>query len=460
MPYLYATPEDVREMLAAIGVDSVEDLFAPIPDDLRLPRPLRLPPAMSEMELDAHLTELAEHNRHAGQLTCFLGGGIYDHFIPAAVDAIGSRSEFYTSYTPYQAEASQGNLQAMFEFQSLVARLTGMDVANSSLYDGASSAAEAVLMALAGGQDRQTIVVPDSLHPEYRQTIATYLDHIDAELVTVPCPGGTLQPADLDRVLDDLAAAGKAAAAVVVQQPNFFGLVEQASELTHVARQRGALVVSVFDPISLGLLKRPGDYGADIAVAEGQSLGTPMSYGGPVLGILACRQDLVRRIPGRIVGETVDRRGNKCFVLTLQTREQHIRRDKATSNVCTNQALFAVRASVYLALLGPQGLRETAQLCRDKARYLADRLCQHERFSLAFDKPFFKEFVVRDAERDVPGLLARAQRGGFLAGVPLAPWFPELSDCFLVAVTEKRTRAQLDSLVEALAARASTPLPV
>jgi len=444
MPYLYNTPEDQQEMLEAIGAGSIDELFAPIPDELKLGRALRLPPALSEMELDQHLRELAALNQHAGAKTCFLGGGSYDHFVPAVCDVIGSRSEFYTSYTPYQAEASQGNLQAMFEFQSLITRLTGMDVANSSLYDGASAAAEAVLMALHAGATRNKVVVPSSLHPEYRQTIATYLANIDAEVVTLDCPGGVID-------VDALAGAvdGKTAA-VVVQQPNFFGCVEEVDRVAATAKACGALVVSVFDPISLGLLKRPGDYGADIAVAEGHTMGTPMSYGGPYLGIMACDQALVRRMPGRIVGETKDRRGKRCFVLTLQTREQHIRRDKATSNVCTNQALFAVRASVYLAQLGPQGLRETANLCLQKSRYLAEQLRESERFSLAFGQPTFKEFVIRDAENDVDGLLKAALDAGYLAGLPLGRWYPKLSDCLLIAVTERRTKQEIEGLASTL----------
>jgi glycine dehydrogenase subunit 1 len=455
MPYLYNTPEDQREMLAAIGAASIDDLFAPIPAELRFQGDLDLPPALTEMELDAHLNQLAARNQHAGQLVSFLGGGIYDHFVPAVVDAIGTRSEFYTSYTPYQAEASQGNLQAMFEFQSLITRLTGLDVSNSSLYDGASSAAEAVLMAIAGSGKPQSILVPDTLHPEYRQVIATNLENLAAHQTVIPCPAGILEADALEAALVAAKEQGAPAAAVVLQQPNFFGVIENASQLTQIAHHHGALLIAAFDPISLGMLKRPGDYGADIAVAEGQALGTPMSCGGPVLGILAASQALVRRIPGRIVGETVDRRGNKCYVLTLQTREQHIRRDKATSNVCTNQSLFAVRASVYLAQLGPQGLRETAQLCWHKANYLASQLCQHERFSLAFSGPFFKEFVVRDADNDVAGLLAEAQKQGFLAGIPLGKWYPELSDCLLVAVTERRTRAELDSLAGVLASQSA-----
>ena len=453
MPYLYNTPEDQREMLAAIGADSIDDLFAPIPDDLQLKRPLNLPPALSELELDQHLRQLSVLNQHVGAKACFLGGGSYDHFVPAVCDAIGSRSEFYTSYTPYQAEASQGNLQAMFEYQSLITRLTGMAVANSSLYDGASAAAEAVLMALHAGGSRTKIVVPASLHPDYRQTIATYLENLDAEVVTLDCPAGVIDAHALAAVVDQHTAG------VIVQQPNFFGCVEDADAVAAVAKSAGAFLISVFDPLSLGLLKRPGDYGANIAVAEGHTLGTPMSYGGPYLGVMACDQSLVRRMPGRIVGETKDRRGKRCYVLTLQTREQHIRREKATSNVCTNQALFAVRASVYLAQLGPQGLRETANLCLQKSRYLAERLCQSERFSMAFDQPTFKEFVIRDAANDVEGLLKSALDGGYLAGLPLGRWYPELKDCLLIAVTERRTKAELDGLVQSFTALTSRRQP-
>jgi glycine dehydrogenase subunit 1 len=453
MPYLYNTPEDQQEMLAAIGAASIDELFSPIPDDLKLGRALQLPPALSEMELDQHLRQLAAGNQHAGQKVCFLGGGSYDHFVPAVCDVIGSRSEFYTSYTPYQAEASQGNLQAMFEYQSLISRLTGMAVANSSLYDGASAAAEAVLMALHAGGKRTKIVVPSSLHPEYRQTIATYLECIDAEVVALDCPGGVIEPNALAAAVDANTAA------VIVQQPNFFGCVEDADRVSEIAKAAGALVIAVFDPVSLGLLKNPGGYGASIAVAEGHTLGTPMSFGGPYLGIMACDQALVRRMPGRIVGETKDRRGKRCFVLTLQTREQHIRREKATSNVCTNQALFAVRASVYLAQLGPQGLRETAELCLQKSRYLAEQLCQSERFSLAFDQPTFKEFVIRDAENDVDGLLKSALDTGYLAGLPLGRWYPELADCLLIAVTERRTKQELDGLVQTLISKVARRQP-
>ncbi len=443
MPYLYNTPEDQQAMLEAIGAQSIDELFDPIPDELKLTRPLALPAAMSEVELDAHFRELQSNNGHAGEKVCFLGGGCYDHFVPAVVDTIGSRSEFYTSYTPYQAEASQGNLQVMFEYQSLITELTGMDVSNASLYDGASAAAEAVLMAL-GATGRKKIVVPASLHPEYRSTIVTYLENLDADVKLVETPGGVIDAEQLRAAVDDSTAA------VVLQQPNFFGCIEDAQSVAKIAQQAGALLIGVFDPISLGILKRPGDYGANIAVAEGHTMGTPMSYGGPFLGIMACDQSLVRRMPGRIAGQTVDRRGNRCYVLTLQTREQHIRREKATSNVCTNQGLFALRATVYLTQLGPQGLRETANLCLQKSRYAAEQLCQGERFTLAFDEPTFKEFVVRDAENRVDELMETALDAGFHAGVPLGQWYPELQDCFLVAVTEKRTKADIDRLVTTL----------
>jgi glycine dehydrogenase subunit 1 len=444
MPYLYNTPEDHAAMLAAIGANSIDELFAMVPADVRLRRPLAIPPAMSELELTQHMTALAEKNAHAGNKVCFLGGGSYDHFVPAVVDELAGRGEFYTSYTPYQAEVSQGNLQVVFEYQTLITQLTGLDVSNASLYDGGSAAAEAVLMAVSSTRRLGKVVVSASVHPEYRQTIATYLQNLGVDLVTIGTPDGVVSPRDLAAAVDSDTAC------VVVQQPNFFGCIEDAASLATIAHDAGALVVAVFDPISLGLLKRPGDWGADIAVAEGHTLGTPMQYGGPYLGIMACRESLVRRMPGRIAGQTVDRRGKRCFVLTLQTREQHIRREKATSNVCTNQGLFALRATIYLALLGPQGLRETANLCLQKSRYAAEQITKHERFELAFNAPTMKEFVIRDRRGRIDELISRALDAGFLAGVPLAKWYPEFEDCLLVAVTEKRTKSQIDELVKTI----------
>ncbi|MBN83366.1 MAG: aminomethyl-transferring glycine dehydrogenase [Planctomycetaceae bacterium] len=445
MPYIYNTPQDQQDMLEAIGVSSIEDLFDQIPPEVRLERPLDLAPAHCEMELSQHLSNLASQNLHAANSVCFLGGGSYDHFVPAVVDAIASRGEFYTSYTPYQPEVSQGNLQVMFEYQTLICQLTGMDVSNASLYDGGNAAAEAVLMAMSATKRNGKVVVPASVHPEYRQILETYLASLDTELVTVPADDGATALAALEATVDEDTAC------VLVQHPNFFGSVEQTEDIAHIAHQKGALLIVAFDPISMGLLKRPGDCGADIAVAEGQSLGTPMQYGGPYLGIMACREKFVRRLPGRIGGETVDRRGRRCWVLTLQTREQHIRREKATSNICTNQGLFALRAAIYLATLGPHGLRETAELCVQKANYARQQIMRTDRFSDAFNLPTFKEFVVRDQNNQVASMLQDAANQGILAGIPLQRWYPDLSDCFLVTVTEQRTKQQIDALANCLA---------
>ncbi len=444
MPYTFNTPQDQQDMLTAIGAASLEELFEQIPAQLHLNRPLDLPAAMSELELTQHMTELAECNEHTGKLVCFLGAGSYDHFIPAVVDAIASRGEFYTSYTPYQPEVSQGNLQAMFEYQTLICQLTGMDVSNASLYDGGSAVTEAALMCLSVTKRFGKVIVPETLHPEYREILATYFENISAEIVTIPTTDGIVSPADIEKAID------KDTACVILQNPNFFGCVEAVQEIADITHEAGALLVLSFDPISLGRLKRPGDMGVDIAVAEGQSLGSPMAYGGPYLGIMACRDHFVRRMPGRIAGQTVDRRGRRCWVLTLQTREQHIRRDKATSNICTNQGLFALRASVYLTALGPRGLQETADLCLQKAHYTAQEMLRNERFELAWSQPFFKEFVIRDRVGKVDVLMAAAREQGILAGVPLGRWYPELDDCFLVAVTEQRTCAQIDALANCL----------
>jgi glycine dehydrogenase subunit 1 len=443
--YILNTPDDQQAMLARIGVASVEDLFQNVPPELRLDRPLQVPPALTELELTQHLQALAARNRPAGDAVCFLGGGSYDHFIPAVVDAITSRSEYYTAYTPYQAEASQGSLQAFFEFQTLVCQLTGLDVANASLYEGGSAVAEAVLMALGIHPKRHKVLVAESVHPEYRRSLTTYVADLDVQVVTLPTPAGFLDPDDLKRAVDDETLC------VVVQHPNFFGCLEEPEALANVAHDKGALFVASFDPVSLGILKRPGQYGADIAVAEGQGLGVPMAYGGPYLGLLACREEFVRKMPGRLVGQTVDRNGKRCWVLTLQTREQHIRREKATSNICTNQGLLALRATVHLAALGPQGLRETAELCLRKAHYAADRLAQVAGTKLRFNRPFFKEFTI-DVPGPVPAVLGQLLAAGYHAGLALGRWYPALPNAVSVAVTEKRTRAEIDGLADAYAA--------
>ncbi len=445
MAYFPNTPEDRRAMLQAIGLESVEELFAQVPEDLKLRKPLDLPPAMSELELEDHMNRLAQANEAMDRWVCFLGAGSYDHFVPAVVDYIASRGEFYTSYTPYQPEVSQGNLQAFFEYQTMITQLTGMDVSNASLYDGGSATAEAVLMSFSGTGRSGAVVLSQAVHPEYRNIIRTYLENLDTQIRTVPCPQGTTAPEELARLLDDQCSC------VVVQHPNFWGQLEPVEQLAQVAHEHGALFIVVVDLVSLGLLKRPSQYGADIVVAEGQCLGSPMSFGGPYLGVMACREEFLRRLPGRIAGQTVDRRGRRCWVLTLQTREQHIRRQKATSNICTNQGLLAIRAAVHLALLGPQGLREQAQLCLWKAHFAAQQITALERFELAFPGPFFKEFLVRDRQGRVADVLHWAWKQGIAAGVPLGRWFPQLQDCFLVAVTEKRTAEQIRRLAQVLA---------
>ncbi|MEM9702044.1 MAG: aminomethyl-transferring glycine dehydrogenase subunit GcvPA [Planctomycetota bacterium] len=391
MAYLFDSPDDLSAMLAETGVQSVEELLAQIPASVRLDRPLNLPEPLTESELHRHVSALAERSRprdaanfvHGGSdRVCFLGGGVYDHFVPAVVDEIAGRGEFYTAYTPYQAEASQGSLQAFFEFQTLVCRLTGFTVANASLYEGGTAATEAALLAIRETKRDGRVVVLGSVHPEYRQTLSTLLENLPAEVVTVDCPDGVADVAAVEAALTDDTAA------LIVQHPNFFGNLEDAERLFAAAKEKGAVAIQIFDPITLGILKNPADLGADIAVGEGQGLGIPMQYGGPFLGLFACREGFLRKTPGRLIGKTQDADGRDCYVLALQTREQHIRRGKATSNICSNQGLLALRATVHLSLLGPQGLREVANLSVQKTHYLADRLCEAEGVSRAFDAPF------------------------------------------------------------------------
>lgn len=440
--YLLNTPADQKAMLDKIGAGSIGELFKSVPAEYRLNRPLDIPPALTEIELQQHFAELCNQNRSADNAVCFLGGGSYDHFIPAAVDAISGRSEYYTAYTPYQAEASQGSLQAFFEYQTLVCQLTDMAVSNASLYEGGSAVAEAVLMAFGIHPKNHKVLVADTVHPEYRLTLTTYLANLDVQIETLTTTGGTVSVDALDKAIDDKTLC------VVVQHPNFFGCLEDVEKLSAAARAKGALFIVSVDPISLGLLKRPGQYSADIAIGEGQCLGNPMAYGGPYVGLMACREEYVRKIPGRLVGQTTDRNGKRCWVLTLQTREQHIRREKATSNICTNQGLFALRAAVYLTALGPQGLKETGDLCVRKSHYLAQELAKVKGVSLAFKSPFFKEFAVT-VPGDANSLLASLLKEGYHAGLPLGRWYPNLKNAISIAVTEKRTKAELDGLVAA-----------
>jgi glycine dehydrogenase subunit 1 len=446
MAYILNTDDDARAMLDALGLDAPEELFDVVPPDVRLKRPLDVPPAMGELALTRHMTALADQNAAAVARPCFLGGGAYDHFVPAVVDQLAGRGEFFTAYTPYQAEASQGTLQAVFEYQTLVCQLTGMDVANASLYDGGSAVAEAILMALAGPGRPSRVVLSGTIHPESSQIVRTLVANLGVEVVSLPIEEGRTSP---DRLAAALAEGGGAAAAVL-QHPNVFGQLEPIEELVRITHDAGALAIVSVNPISLGLFKRPGDYGADIVVAEGQCLGNYLAYGGPYLGLMACREAHLRKLPGRLVGQTTDRDGKRCWVLTLQTREQHIRREKATSNICTNQGLLALRASIYLAVMGPSGLRQAAELCVRKAHYAAERLAAVPGVALEFDGPFFHEFAIR-TPKPAREVLARVRADGFEGGLDLGRWFPDRDRSILVAVTEKRTREEIDGLVRSVA---------
>lgn len=445
MPYIPHTDSERSEMFRTIGVDSIDALFETIPPEDRFDGLLDIPAGLTELELDREFRKLASTNHPAIEHLHFLGGGCYDHFIPALVDHLASDPRFVTAYTPYQPEASQGSLQAFFEYQTLVARLCGMELSNASHYDGATACVEAVLMAHSATR-RSKIVVPESLHPEYRQVLETYLANLPVRIETFPTPEAGIDPNALKAVLDDDTAA------ILVPQPNFFGSLEPVREIGEAIHRAGGLLIVCADPISLGLLTRPGDLGADIVVAEGQSLGIPMSYGGPFLGIMTCRESLIRRIPGRLVGRTRDRRGKTCWVLTMQTREQHIRREKATSNICSNQGLMALRAAVYLAALGPQGLKEVAELSVRNAHYLAQRLTEKTALTLAWpDRPFFKEFVVRTpAGIEAKELCRQLELKEIYAGIPLSRFGMD-ERLLMLAVTEKRTREEMDRFVKEIA---------
>jgi glycine dehydrogenase subunit 1 len=442
MTYVPSTEDDRKEMLRQIGVESFEDLIRCIPDFVRLKEELKLPPPLSELQLTKLLTDLSAQSKNTSQIISFLGGGAYDHFIPAVVDQIISRSEYYTAYTPYQAEVSQGTLQTIYEFQSLICELTGMDVANASMYDGATAVAEAALLAHAETQKNE-ILVAGSLNPSYSEVLFTYCGSIRLRVRTMPLKNGLI---DLEGVNKNIS---ERVACVIVQSPNFFGVIENIEEIEAKAHSVGALLVLVCDPISLGILKTPGEYNADIAVGEGQSLGNNLSFGGPYLGYFACKRNLIRRMPGRIVGATTDTLGRRGFVLTLQTREQHIRREKATSNICTNQALCALASCVYLSLLGKSGIRKVAELCLQKSHYAFDEITKIDGFKKRFDAPFFKEFVVETSippKRIIRSLIKR----NLFAGIDLAQFDRELKNCLLLCVTEKRTKEEIDFLVDEL----------
>jgi glycine dehydrogenase subunit 1 len=429
------TDAEIRGMLESVGLSSLDDLFTQIPASVRLDRPLNIAYGVSEMEIVADLRSLAARDDSADTLVCFAGGGAYDHYVPSLVWALAGRSEFSTSYTPYQPELSQGVLQVLFEYQSMICELTGLDVSNASLYDGATALAEAVTMARSGGRSR--ILVSGGVDPRFIETLRTFGRGAGYVPEVFPLDGGRGGTPPLD---DDVAG-------VVVQHPNVYGILEPAAELFAAARAAGARGIQVFDPLSLGMLAPPGELGADIAVAEGQALGNHLNYGGPYLGIIAARMQDVRKMPGRIVGETLDAEGNPGYVLTLQAREQHIRREKANSNICTNQTLMAIAATVYMGWLGPAGLVELGRQCSSRAAYAADRLTSVPGVTLVFPvQPFFKEFALRLPRPAVDVRDALIDRG-ILAGVPLAQ---AGEDVLLVAVTEKRDMGEIDRYAEQL----------
>lgn len=444
MRYIPNTDADCRAMLQAIGVRSVEELFGDIPPAVRLKRPLKVPPAMSESEVGRHLRALAAKNADADRYSMFLGAGCYNHFSPAIINHLVLRGEFLTPYTPYQPEVSQGTLQALYEYQSLVCLLTGMEVSNASMYEGASATAEAVLMAQrVTGRDK--VVVARAVHPEYRMVARTYASQLGISFREVAFTEAGVT--DLTQVRK---ALGDQVACLVVQSPNFFGGIEDLPQFAEAAHAVGALlVVAVAEPVALGLLKPPGECGADIVTAEGAGMGTGLNYGGPAVGFFATREKFIRHMPGRLVGQTVDREGRTGYVLTLATREQHIRREKATSNICTSESLIANMSGMYMVTMGPQGLREVALLNLRKAAYAKEQLAKVRGVSLRFTGPTFNEFVLRTKKKPgevLKGLLKRQ----IIGGLDLGRFYPELKDCLLVCVTEQKSRSEIDALAKAL----------
>jgi len=443
IPYIPNTKEDQEKMLKEIGVESIDDLFKDIPQNLQLKAELNLPSSLSEMELINWTKKLSQKNANLDEYVSFLGAGSYDHFIPAVVNHLSARSEFYTSYTPYQAEASQGNLQASYEYQSLISRLFRMDVCNASLYEGATALVEAVIMAH-NINHRQKVLLTKTIHPEYRQVLATYIKKtLGLSIAEIDYENGITDLNKLRKEVD------KNTSSVVIQNPNFFGCLEKVKQIEEITHKSGSLYIVSVDPISLGLLTPPGDYNADIAVGEGQVLGNQLNFGGPYLGIFTCKKEFVRKMPGRIVGETVDKEGKRGFVLTLQTREQHIRREKATSNICTNEALNALRATIYLATLGEKGIKEVANLCLQKSHYAWEKISQIPGFKPILGSPFFKEFSIKCplSPHKINKLLWKNK---IIGGFDLGKFYPELEDSLLICVTEKRTKEDIDRFISIL----------
>ncbi|WIV12631.1 aminomethyl-transferring glycine dehydrogenase subunit GcvPA [Proteiniborus sp. MB09-C3] len=440
--YIPNTEADKKRMLESIGVSSVSDLFSDIPDNLKLNRKLNICESMSEMEIVRHMENLTDKNKSVEELVCFLGAGAYDHYIPSIVKHLAMRSEFYTAYTPYQPEISQGTLQVIFEYQTMITSITGMDVTNASMYDGPTATAEAAIMACENTR-RKSIIVSKTVNPETRKVLRTYLKVRDIEIIEVDMADGVTDVEKLKSLVD------KNTAGVIVQSPNFFGILEDVTEVEKVIHENKGNLIMYVDPISLGILKTPGELGADIVVGEGQSLGNRLNYGGPHLGFLAATSKLVRKLPGRIVGQSVDVDGRRSFVLTLQAREQHIRRYKATSNICSNQGLNMVMAAIYMVTMGKKGLREVALQSTQKAHYAYNEMVKSGKFKPLFDKPFFKEFVV-SSDIDASKVNKELLNKGILGGYELRKEYNELNNGLLFCVTEKRTKEEIDKLIGAL----------
>jgi glycine dehydrogenase subunit 1 len=437
-PYLPISSNDEKEMLKSIGKSSVEELFENIPKEVRLNSSLNLAKPMSEIELKRHIKIYAEQNRNLEELISFLGAGVYDHYIPSIVKHIISRSEFYTAYTPYQPEISQGTLQAIFEYQTMICNLTEMEVTNASMYDGATACAEAAIMACENTK-RKTILVSKTVNPETRKVLKTYMHFRDIQVIEIEDTEGVT---DIENLKNKI---GSNAAAVIVQYPNFFGIIEDLQQIEKITHENKAMLITYVHPIPLGILKSPGEIGADIAVGDGQSLGNGLNFGGPYLGFLATTQKLVRKMPGRIVGQTKDVDGKRAFVLTLQAREQHIRREKATSNICSNHSLNALTAAVYLATMGKKGIKEVAYQCTQKAHYAFSVLTASGKYKPAFTKPFFMEFAIK-SEIDIDIINQKLLENGILGGYNLHRDYDKYKNTMLLAFTEKRTKEEIDRL--------------
>lgn len=443
MDYIPNTEGDKEKMLQEMGVSSLESLLEDIPKALR-DITLKLPDGLSEPQVVKSLKHLSEKNRNTDQCLSFIGAGAYEHFIPSLVDHLSSRSEFYTCYTPYQPEVSQGTLQAIYEFQTLMCELTGMDVANASLYDGSTAFAEAALLSIRL-KDKNKVICSRAIHPEYRHVLRTYVKGLHTEIVEIDAPEGITGIHQLEKSIDSNTAA------VLIQNPNFFGCVEDMEIISQIAHRHDALFIACVNPLSLAVLKPPGEYDADIAIGEAQMLGNYLNYGGPYLGFFTVKKDLLRKMPGRIAGETVDHRGRRCFVLTLQAREQHIRREKATSNICTNQALLALRTCIYLCTLGKKGLAELAMLNIQKSHYAYEKLCTLDIVEPAFIQPFFHEFVLKAKDKlPIRKINEYLLKKGILGGFELAEFYPDLANSMLLCVTETKTKESIDRLIAEL----------